>query len=162
MHLKSANYCQIVRLYCAQYGFWLVVKNASTLDHRTSAVGCFGRRSVSGQFLDSIQSQAHSCRSTCRQANYCPILVFFVDYFFYFSMLVTASGAQDASFRLPPRHRRSLRGNATPTHPQASPCSPRSDKRPSFPRLHRCRSEGWITFRTSMRWLGLINLTNLC
>ena len=79
--------------------------------------------SVSGQFLDYAQSQRHSVRSTRRKANFCPFLVFLVDYFFTFSTLATASGVQDASCRLSPRPRRSLRGNATPTPPQALPCS---------------------------------------
>lgn len=39
---------------------------------------------VSGQFLDSAQSQRHSVRLTRRQANNCPFLVLLVDYFFYF------------------------------------------------------------------------------
>lgn len=41
-------------------------------------------KSVSGQFLDSAQSQRHSVRSTRRQANFCPFLVFLVDYFYFF------------------------------------------------------------------------------
>lgn len=37
-------------------------------------------------------------------------------------MRATASDDQDASVRLSPRPRRSPRGNAMPTRPQASPC----------------------------------------
>ena len=39
---------------------------------------------VSGQFLDLTESQRHSLRSTRRQANNCPFLVFLVDYFLTF------------------------------------------------------------------------------
>ena len=41
-------------------------------------------KSSCGQFLDYAQSQRYSVRSTRRQANNCPFLVLFVDYFFYF------------------------------------------------------------------------------
>ena len=100
---------------------------------------------VIGQFLDYAQSQRHSVRSTRRQANNCPFLVFLVDYFFTFSTLATASGVQDASCRLSPRPRRSLRGNATPTPPQALPYSPRLNRPRPSPRLHHCRSAGSLS-----------------
>lgn len=101
---------------------------------------------VSGQFLDSAQSQRYSVRSTRHQANNYPFLVFLVDYFFTFSTLATASGVQVASCRLSPRPRRSRRGKATPTRPQALPCSTPSGKPPPspcpLPRPRRCRSAG--------------------
>lgn len=121
-----------------------------------SACDYFRRSHVSGQFLDSAHSQRHSVRPTRRQANDCPFLVFLVDYFFTFSTLATASGVQDASCRLSPRPRRSLRGNAIPTHPQASPCSPRSNRpRPSrafvtavvLDHFPQCRERSHLTFR---------------
>ena len=45
---------------------------------------CRDSLSVSGHFLDSAKSRRHCLRSTCRQANHCPFLVFFVDYFLLF------------------------------------------------------------------------------
>ena len=102
-------------------------------------------RFVSGQFSDSAKSQRHSLRSTRRQANNCPFLVFLVDYFFNFSTLVTASGAQYASCRLSPRPRRSLRRNAIPTRQQVSPCSPHLGRLLSSPRPRHCRSAGSLS-----------------
>lgn len=78
-----------------------------------------------------------------------PIIVRFWYYlliiFFTFSTLATASGVQDASCRLSPRPRRSPRGNAIPTRPQASPCPPRSGRPPLSPRPRRCRSAGSLS-----------------
>lgn len=42
------------------------------------------RLQVSGQILESAQSQRHSLHSTRRQAKNCPFLVFLVDFFHFF------------------------------------------------------------------------------
>lgn len=101
---------------------------------------------VSGQFWDYAQSQRHGVRLPRCRAKLCPFLLFLVDYFFSFPTLATASGVQVASCRLSPRPRRSRRGKATPTRPQALPCSTPSGRPPPspcpLPRPRRCRSAG--------------------
>lgn len=129
---------------CTYFLFFRKVQRFSIVQNLTTNYSSL-LKSVSGQFLDSAQSQRHNLHSTRRKANNCPFLVLLVDYFFTFSTPATASGVQDASCRLSPRPRRSRRGKATPTHPQASPCSPRSNRPRQSPRLRHCRSAGSLS-----------------
>lgn len=75
--------------------------------------------------------------------------------FFLFSYAGDSSGVQVAFCRLSPRPRRSRRGKATPTRPQALPCSTPSGRPPPspcpLPRPRRCRSAG-ITVVNGRTW----------
>lgn len=92
--------------------------------------------------MDSAKNQAHSNRLTRCQANHCPFWVFLVDYFFTFSMSVTTSDAQDASFRSSPHPRIHIRRNSMPTRQQVLPysqCPDRSRRTDTLDALHqRC------------------------